>query len=117
MHIAEEATGASTATVEYAGRQYTFRQPGLRVGVSATTYVQDALGFPALAVTIIQADEQRFSDWTAQHVDENLAVGVGDKVFSIASINERLGGSLTISLGDADPASVSAAKAAIEAYR
>jgi hypothetical protein len=115
FHIAEEATATPNVSVEYEGRSYTLRQPGLRVGLSATTHAQNAYGFPALFVTLMKADEQRFSDWTADHVDEHLAVGVRGEVFSIALIYERLPGSLTISFTDADPARVSAAKAAIEA--
>jgi len=85
--VAKETPGAQT--FESDGELWTLgaarRFDLVRVQVGT-----DQLGFAAIEFEVAAADATAFSDLTGAHIDEPMAIVVGSKVASVATIRERL---------------------------
>ena len=87
-----------TATFEVGGSSHT---PAEKVVVltpvklfltSEASLTVDHLGYPAVSVTIDKGDAAKFSAFTAANVNQEMAIIVDGKVWSQATIHERLPG-------------------------
>lgn len=65
-------------------------------GLARVSAASDDFGRPALAFEITKADAQAFSDLTAAHVGEAMALIVQKEVVSLTTIHSRLPGSAQI---------------------
>lgn len=85
--VAKETSGART--FESHGELWTLG-PARRFDLSRVRVGTDYLGFPAIDFEVLAADANAYSDLTAAHVDEDMAIVIGGELVCVATLTGRL---------------------------
>ena len=79
------------------GERANVELPLQRCRLESVTQSTDALGFPAVSVTVDKRDSPQFEEYTAKHIDRVMVLILNGEVVSEGTINERLPGMIQIS--------------------